>query len=304
MSARSRVVGLLQRRAEQGHDSVAGVGDERPSGGQDRLGHLLEVHVHHGEHLLAGERLREARESAQVAEQDRAVTLDGAEAQVLVGSREHLVDDAAGHEAREQRAGALALHGLAQVQDGERAHRPDRQREQRVDDVEDPSRVEGQLAGDEVQRAHRERERERPQPVQADAHQRRDEPEQHHERDGQPAGRVAQGQIVEHRVGGIRLDLGAGLLLVAGHGGGVHVLQRRRRRPDEDDLVAEQGRVEVPAVHARERRGGDVAGGSGEVDRDRRTAERPPPRPRARSPSRRRRRERSSGPESSRTCDG
>ena len=37
------VVGLLDRRAEHGHDPVALVGDERAAVVEDRLGHLLEV---------------------------------------------------------------------------------------------------------------------------------------------------------------------------------------------------------------------------------------------------------------------
>ncbi len=37
------VVGLLERRAEHGHDAVAHVGDQRAAGAEDRLGHLVEI---------------------------------------------------------------------------------------------------------------------------------------------------------------------------------------------------------------------------------------------------------------------
>ena len=45
------VVGLVDRRAEDGHDAVAHVGDQRAAGGEDRLGHLVQVEVDDLDHL-------------------------------------------------------------------------------------------------------------------------------------------------------------------------------------------------------------------------------------------------------------
>ena len=71
-----------------------------------------------------------------------------AQAQVVVGAREHLIDDAGGNEAREDVAHTLALDRLAHVQDGERSKRSQREREQRVDEGDDPAAVERELRGD------------------------------------------------------------------------------------------------------------------------------------------------------------
>ena len=55
------VVGLLERRAEDGHDAVAHVGDERAAVVEDRLAHRGQVAVEGVDDLGRLERLGEAR---------------------------------------------------------------------------------------------------------------------------------------------------------------------------------------------------------------------------------------------------
>ena len=121
----------------------------------DRLGHLVEIGVDDLDHARGGLGLGEAREAAQVGEEHRAVALDAAEAQVPARHREHLVDDAAGDEAREQVAHAFALDRLGHVQDRQRPQRAERQREQRIHVRDDPSAVERELDRDREQRRQR-----------------------------------------------------------------------------------------------------------------------------------------------------
>ena len=130
------MVVLLQRRAEHGHDAVAHVGHERAAVVEDRLAHLGQVAVERLDHALRLERLREAREPAQVAEHDRRLAAHAAEAHA-VGVGQHLVDDRLGHEARERVARLLALerHGQA-VDRGGQQDRGDAG-DERVDDRDD-----------------------------------------------------------------------------------------------------------------------------------------------------------------------
>ena len=143
---------LLERRAERRHDPVSHVGDQRATCGEDRLGHLVEVVVDDRDHLLHRLVLREPREPSQVAEHHRADALDGGQAQVVVGAREDLVDDAGRHEPRERRARVLALERLPEVDDRECADDPDNERELWVDHGDDPTRVERQLRRERVER--------------------------------------------------------------------------------------------------------------------------------------------------------
>ena len=105
------MVGLLDRGAEHGHDPVAHVGDQRAAVVHDRVAHLREVVVEHLDHLVRRQRLGEAGEAAQVAEQHRALAPHAAQPQVVVGALEHLVDDRLGDEAGEGVAHPLALEG-------------------------------------------------------------------------------------------------------------------------------------------------------------------------------------------------
>ena len=107
---------LLQRRAEDGHDAVAHVGDERAAVVEDRLAHLGQVVVERLDHALRLERLAERREAAQVAEHDGRLAAHAAEPHA-VGVGEDLVDDRLGHEARERVARLLALERRRQPVD-------------------------------------------------------------------------------------------------------------------------------------------------------------------------------------------
>ena len=142
------MVALLERRTEHGHDAVAHVRDQRPAGAENRLGHLVEVRVDDVDHDGGGLFLGEAREAAQVGEQHRAVALDRAEAQVLAGARDDLLDDVGRHEAREQAVHALTFDRLDEIQDRERPEQREREREQRIDEADDQAAVEGDLRGD------------------------------------------------------------------------------------------------------------------------------------------------------------
>ena len=182
------VIGLLERRSEHGHDAIAHVGDERTAGAQDRLGHLVQVAVDHLDHLRSRLRLGEARESAQIGEQHRAVALHGAEPQVVVGARDHLLDDVGGHEPREQVVHPLSLDRRDQVQNGERAERPEREREQRIDKGDDPTVIERDLRGHGEHDRRRQRAEKRAQGPQPQAAERRERPEKHDHEHAEPAG--------------------------------------------------------------------------------------------------------------------
>ena len=92
-----------------------------------------------------------AGEPAQVGEEHRAFHLDAAEAEVGVGSLQHLVDDGLGHEPREDVAHLLAFEGDEDVVHPERADRRERERGERVDEQDDPAVIERQLHGDREQ---------------------------------------------------------------------------------------------------------------------------------------------------------
>ena len=62
----------------------------------DRVAHLRQVVVEDVDHQVRGERLGEAGEAAQVAEQDRALAPHAGQPQVLVGALEDVVDDVSG----------------------------------------------------------------------------------------------------------------------------------------------------------------------------------------------------------------
>ena len=121
------VVGLLQRRAEHGHDAVAHVGHERAAVVEDRLAHLGQVLVQRLDHALRLERLGEAREPAQVAEHDGRLAAHAAEPHA-VGVGQHLVDHRLGHEARERVARLLALERDREAVDGAGGQEPPRAR--------------------------------------------------------------------------------------------------------------------------------------------------------------------------------
>ena len=62
------VVRLRQRRAEDGHQPVAEVRDERAAVREHRVADLAQVAVEQADHLLGVEALGEGREAAQVGE--------------------------------------------------------------------------------------------------------------------------------------------------------------------------------------------------------------------------------------------
>ena len=109
------VVGLLERRAEDGHDPVAHVGDERAAVVEDRLGHLAEVVVEDSitsSARSASEKVVKPRRSVNMTVPRGATP---PRRRSVVGLREHLVDDLLRHEAREDVAHPLALERLEQV---------------------------------------------------------------------------------------------------------------------------------------------------------------------------------------------
>ncbi len=172
------VVVLLQRGAEDGHDPVAHVGDQGPSGLEDRLGHLVEVVVDHFDHPHGGLGLGEAREAPQVREQDCAVALDAAEAKVAVGRGEDLLDDLPRDEAREHVADPFALDRFADVEDRQRAEGSQGQGEQRIDEGQDSAVVERDLGRDREDDGQRRRVDHRAPAAQAEAAQRHRDAEQ------------------------------------------------------------------------------------------------------------------------------
>ena len=141
------VVLLSDRCAEDGHDPVAGVGDQRAAVVEHGIGDLLEMVVDHVDHDLRREMLRGAREPAQVGEQHGSLDLLGREPQVGVGPLEHLADHGLGDEAREHAPHLLALERGQDDVDAERAHRRERERRERVDERDDPAVVERELRG-------------------------------------------------------------------------------------------------------------------------------------------------------------
>ena len=144
------VVGLVERRAEHGHDPVAHVRDERAARVEDRVGHLAEVAVEDVDHVRRRARLGVRREAAQVAEEHRRVALLAAEAQLLVGVRDDLVDDLLRDEAREQVVDAAPVGRLGEQQRREREDRRQHERGQRQRDRQHAPAVERDLRDDEV----------------------------------------------------------------------------------------------------------------------------------------------------------
>ena len=256
---------LLQRRAEDGHDAVAHVGHERAAVVEDRLAHLGQVAVERLDHALRLERLREAREPAQVAEHDRRLAAHAAQPDA-VGGGQDLVDHGLGDEARERVAGLRALEGDREPVDA--PSRQDRQHagDDRVDDGDDRAAVERELDADQQdrqRRAGRSRRRARTRRtssatsgVSTDiATTSSTFTHSGPERSGKPShrGRDRDG-----------LDLRPGHQLVAGRRGRVAVLQPRRDRADDHELAAHVGRVR--AGRSRRRRSGrsdSVRGGPG-----------------------------------------
>ena len=93
---------------------------------EDDVAHDRQVLVEDLDDLLRRVLLGVRREAADVAEHDRHDLALAAEAQAVVGAREHVVDDRLGHEAREQVAHALALERADGRRDAERADEAER----------------------------------------------------------------------------------------------------------------------------------------------------------------------------------
>ncbi len=220
------VIGLLERRAEHGHDAVAHIGDQRAAGAEDRLGHLVQIGVDDLDHGRGGQLLGEAREPAQVGEQHRAVTFDGAEAQVVAGAGDDLLDDVGGHEAREQVVHACPFDRLAHVQHRERAECAEGERDERVDKRSDPAVVERDLDGDRERDRERRGAEQRAPLADPQAAERHDGAEDQHREDVDPAGDVAQRHAFEQRRCRVGPDFGPGHRAVARRRG-VQVLEDR-----------------------------------------------------------------------------
>ena len=155
-----RLVGVVvggDRRAEDGHDPVAHVGDERAVVVEDRVAHLGQVAVQHADHLGRLAALGEAREAAQVAEQHGRGQQLAAEADVVlgVGALEHLGDHGVGHEAREQVARLGALDRGGHPVHRERAHEREPEPDQRHHHRQDQALPERELGDDDVDERRR-----------------------------------------------------------------------------------------------------------------------------------------------------
>ena len=96
-------------RAEDRQDPVAQEPDERAARVQDGVRHLAEVAVEHVDHAIGRGALGKRREAAQVAEHDRRVEPDAAQARIAPAAQQHLLDDAFGQEARKGVAQPVAL---------------------------------------------------------------------------------------------------------------------------------------------------------------------------------------------------
>lgn len=208
--------------------------------------------------------LRVGREAANVAEEGRHDAPLAAEAQIVVDAREDVVDHGLEHEAGEQVTHPLALERAHGDRHGERADHPEEERGQRREHGDDQAGIEGELRPDEEQRGRDEAEQRAAQRAQACRAHRAGEAEAHDEQPVQPAWRPAQREVVEHGLDRGGLHLGAGHEVVARGRGREDVLQYRRGRADDHDLVAEH-RGGNPALP-------DVAQGHG-ADRSRRPGE-------------------------------
>ena len=107
--------------------------------GEDHVGHRGEVVVQHLDHVLRLAVLGEGREAADVAEQHGHELALAAKAQVLVDVPSTSSTTGSGTK-RENRSHALALEGIDDECDRERAHDAQRQRRQRVEEPDDHAR--------------------------------------------------------------------------------------------------------------------------------------------------------------------
>ena len=103
-----RVVGLRNRRAEVGHHRVADEFVDRAAALEDDVGDQLEALVQQADHVVRGQALGEARELADVGEQDRHLALD-AGLLLVVAALEQLVQHVVVDVAAERALDALLL---------------------------------------------------------------------------------------------------------------------------------------------------------------------------------------------------
>jgi hypothetical protein len=111
-----RTVGVRHRRAPEGHDPVAHELVERPLLPEDHLDHELEVLVQDVDHHLRGDALAHARETADVAVEDRALLDVGAALLHVELAGDHLLGHVRRQEAREALAGDDLLLDLGRQQ--------------------------------------------------------------------------------------------------------------------------------------------------------------------------------------------
>ncbi len=238
-----RVVGVGDGGPEGRHDHVALVFVEVAVVGQDDIGHLGEVDVEQGDELLGLEALGKGREVLQIGEEHRqlAPLPPGVDAVRLAHEQ---LDELGVHVVGENILDERPLAALADVVQPERADRRHREGE-RGDRHLDP-KAEGD--GEEGHRPLEEKpaDDDRRHPP-AEFYRRR-----HHEggedRDQNERGRVcgpaARPQEVSLQDVRERRRMEENARVGGGKGRRPQVEGPGRRRPDEDDLVPKDGRVE------------------------------------------------------------
>jgi hypothetical protein len=147
-----------------------------------------------------------------------------------------LADQALEHRGLALQSAAVAP--LCEVDRDQSARGADQQRGQRRRDGDHVPGLEGELGANEPRRPERERGEADRGGAEAQAEQRRCQRERDDEQHVEPAGHLAQREAVQGGPDRVGLDLWAGHQLRAAGRGRVHILLRRRRGADHDDLAA------------------------------------------------------------------
>jgi hypothetical protein len=179
-------------------------------------------------------------------------------------------------------ARALGLDQCRDVAGGHHSDGSESPRRQRVSDAEDRSRVERDLCEHEIGARHSRRDERRDQHAEPQRGQRRREAAEQDRDHGEPGRRPPERVSVKVGPDRVRLDLRPRHRRGGGRRCRVHILERRGRGADHDDLARERPWVDPPLQHIRERHGPDRARRPAEIDQRAIAAEargaHPPPR--------------------------